>query len=288
MAWLVLSACGGVYRRSPGDDEPTAGSGGVGGTGDVTVPGGRGGAGPGGVGPGGFVAGGFGAVGAEAGFGGTATEPMAGAGGQSCTPSAPIAGEPRRDGPTAYMGCDDIPDSVLKQRFVDFEARVPQGLFYDREMVPTVWTSMCMTNQTLAGTRGPDGMSTFLGSSCSPWDCGGRFCSRGQVVTQKGINCDFFDGNKLSAPDPGWYPMLASVLWWRDNYNTSGAAILGYSVQVGNATDVVELCTLAGVQGDFGLCDRLELYSVKYRISFGGEVTPEKPALLRTVQGKCH
>lgn len=256
------------------------------------VPGGRGGAGPAGAGPGGVGAGGFGATGAEggfAGFGGTVPDPVAGAAGQSaCSPFVPITGEPRVDGPAPLMGCANISDELLRQRFVDFQGRVPQGLFYDRETAPTVWTSTCARSmEEVAASRGPDRMGTLLGSATSPWEFAATFCSRGERLTQKSIRCDYFDGVKLTPAGPGGYEVLASLLWWRDNYNTGGAAILGYSVQVGNATDVVELCTLAGTQGDFGLCDQLELYSVRYRI-MRGAVTAEKPELLRTVQGKCH
>jgi hypothetical protein len=102
------------------------------------------------------------------------------------------------------------------------------------------------------------------------------------------LRCDYFDGVQLGDLKPDNYRLFASLLWWRDHANQSGAAILGSSMAIGDATDTVELCTLEGTRGDFGLCDEIRLLRTRHRILASGEVRLGSPEVLRTVNGNCH
>jgi hypothetical protein len=77
-------------------------------------------------------------------------------------------------------------------------------------------------------------------------------------------------------------------MWWGNYNNLGGSAILGHSVTSGDATDVVEICSISVTMGDFGLCDEIRLESTKHRLRFDGTVLLGAPQVIRTLKGDCH
>jgi len=104
---------------------------------------------------------------------------------------------------------------------------------------------------------------------------------------ERSWRCDYFDGQKLGDRDPNHYALFASLLWWREHANHSGAAILGYSLAFGSATDSIELCTLEGTRGDFGLCDSIQVLRTRHSFTVNGDVNLGTPEIIRTVTGTC-
>jgi hypothetical protein len=105
---------------------------------------------------------------------------------------------------------------------------------------------------------------------------------------ERNLRCDYFDGSKLANPSPERLAFLASMLWWGAQSNTQGSAILGHSVASGDATDIVQLCTISVTYGDFGLCDEVRLESTKHLLWFDGHIELGTPEVVRTLKGDCH
>jgi hypothetical protein len=284
---VALAACGGV-TRNPTHDEPLGGTDAGGSGGAVTEPVVAGHGGVGGSGEGGSVGG---VGGASAGAGGKIPDPVAGGPSElSCAvPYEGSSGGPRVDGPMPISDCAGVSDALIVERFKDFAARVPQGLYYEPKESISFWNEPCSTSLADTIARGPtDHMGELDGTDESAWFYEASYCTREVRRREKNLRCDYFDGKTLSDLDPKNYAFFASLLWWTEHANVSGAAILGHSLQIGNATNWLELCTIEGRTGDFGRCDEIQLIRTKHRIMYDGAVTLGKPETLRTVKGDCH
>lgn len=226
------------------------------------------------------------------GVGGKPPDPMGGVAGElSCatTPSPPRAG-PREDGPASISDCNGVSDELLFERFADPLLRVPRGLFFEPDPWIVLWNDPCSSSLDETAMRGPTGGMGVLESKVenNPWFYEASYCYMGVRRRERNLRCDYFDGKMLSDRQPDHYGLFASLLWWRDHANLSGAAILGFSLTIGDATDAVELCTIEGTRGDFGLCDEIRLLSTRHVILASGEVKLGSPVVLRVVNGNCH
>ena len=209
----------------------------------------------------------------------------------SCeTPYAAPRVGPREDGPAPIIDCNSVSDAVLIERFEDFRLRVPQGFFFEPDNVVVLWKEPCSSSLDETAMRGPtDGMGVLEATvDNNPWFYEASYCYLGLRRRERNLRCDYFDGVQLGDLKPDNYRLFASLLWWRDHANQNGAAILGSSMAIGDATDTVELCTLEGTRGDFGLCDEIRLLRTRHRILASGEVRLGSPEVLRTVNGNCH
>jgi len=294
IAGLVWSGCGGTSTSDDDDGVGGSSSGSsgksAGGAGNVSGKGGNASGGSGTAGKGGSASGGeAGDAGApnSSGSGGSAGSPPDPS---SCSEpyDGPVAG-PRVSGPEAInMPCTDIPDEVILARYADFDAKMPQGLFW--EPPPgAIWEEPCsdsladtVANAEAAELGEPDGEFE------TEWFYEATRCSGSQRRFYRNLRCDYFDGTMLADGSGQTLPFLASLLWWQDNFNVDGNQLIGYSVQIGNATDWVEVCTIRTVYGDFGLCDEITLESTTHSVVFGGSVTLGEPEVVRTIQGECH
>jgi hypothetical protein len=305
----LLGGCGGSTKASFGD-LPAAGSanggtaGGAHGGGGAAAGGSTGTGGAmaagGDLATGGDLAGGAGEAGARAGAasgGSKPNDPAGGASGNggsssfSCSkPYSGSQGGPRPDGPEPIVSvCSAIPDEVIVTRFESFASRVPHGFYYEPEEPITFWKEPCSMSEADTVARGPtDGMGTFEASYTTPWFYEASYCLDGLRRTERNLRCDYFDGQKLAPHTQENLLFFASLRWWRDHHNVSGAAIIGYSVMVGNATDWVDLCTISGSVGDFGLCDEIRVERTRLSIFVDGKVTVGATEPVRTVKGTCH
>lgn len=237
------------------------------------------------------------------GAGGT-TEPRAGggAGGKQPDPSGGSAGDlscqvpyapprvgPREDGPTPTTSCSSVTDAVIIERFADVRMRVPQGLFYESEDSIVFWKDPCASSLSETTMRGPtDGLGVLEATSeNNPWFYEASYCYMGLRRRERSLRCDYFDGVTLGDPERDHYGLFASLLWWREHANQSDAAVLGWTIIPGDATEWIELCTIEGTRGDFGLCDEIRLLSTRHAIS-RDRVRLGSPELVRTVKGQCH
>ena len=293
----LFGACGGTTRNRPGnaDGNDDAGGGGTAGNGSHV----------GGTSAAGKTSGGSSSVGGSAGDAndaGTATggkrPDLPSTGGApdeqdallACdSPYAGPNGGPRPDGPEPTGSCAGISDTVLLARYDDFKARVPQGLYYEAASPVEHWELPCAMSLAETSDRGSKlQLGTAKGKFTTDWFYEAEFCQGNTRHVYRNLRCDYFDGEKLANPDPENLAFLGSLLWWADNWNHSGAALLGYAVTIGDATDWVELCTLDSTSGDFGLCDEVRLMATPDLVRFGGKVTLGQPELLRSLKGKCH
>jgi hypothetical protein len=307
---LVASACGGSTRAPEHD----ASSGGTIGSSDggaragaslgarassggssVLQPNGgaglTGSAGAGDSGGGGGGGGGGGTEAAPAGAGGKwPDETGGGAGALSCaSPYTPPSGGPRSEGPALFHDCADAPDEDIIERFESFDARVPQDLYFEAGDAIVFWKDPCASSLTETVMRGPtDGLGSLEGQAENDWFYEASYCYMGLRRRERNLRCDYFDGKKLADLNPANYGLFASLLWWREHANQSGAGILSSSVAIGSATDSVELCTFEGTRGDFGLCDSIRVMRTRHVITANHEVRLGTPEVVRTVNGKCH
>ncbi|MEI9941423.1 MAG: hypothetical protein WDO69_29745 [Pseudomonadota bacterium] len=232
--------------------------------------------------------------GASAGTGGKVPDFPGGAAGEgplSCSALyAGPSGGPRANGPADLGDCTAIPDEVVLARYKDYAARVPQGLYYEPNESITFWHEPCSKSAEETVARGAtDGMGTFVESYESEWFYEAVYCFNDSVRRiERSLRCDYFDGSKLANPTPERVAFLASMLWWASNNNVGGSAILGHSVAIGDATDVVGLCTISVTYGDFGLCDEVRLESTKHLLRANGGVELGSPQVIRTLEGDCH
>jgi hypothetical protein len=302
-AWLalvLLTACGGSAQTTPPIQQGTSGAAhSAGGSDGAAANGGVAGS-PNGTD--GEVAGAFHGHGGEnAGTAGKSPDlPGAGAGPLSCsTPYAGPSGGPRSDGPADLGSCAAIPDSLILARYKDSSARVPQGLYYEGSESITFWNEPCSKSLDETVDRGATGgMGAFIDAYSNDWYHEAVYCLNGSVRRiERNLRCDYFDGTKLANPTPERLAFLASMLWWSENANLGGSTILGHSLISGGATDVVELCTLSVVYGDFGLCDQVQLESTKHMLRLAGSGAPDaaqfsielgKPQVVRTLEGDCN
>jgi hypothetical protein len=228
--------------------------------------------------------------GAGAGAGGKVPDSLGGSPNSQYACSAPYAGPsggPRADGPMALSGCQTIADDVVLARYNDDPGRVPRGLYYE----PTFafWHEPCSKSAEETVARGPtDGRGTFVESYSNEWFYEAVYCFDNSLRrVERNLRCDYFDGTKLAMPSPERLAFLASLLWWGE-YGNSDDVLSGYSVTIGDATDVVELCTISTVHGDFGLCDEVRLETTRHLLSVDGTVKLGTPELIRTLKGDCH
>ncbi len=273
---VALSACGGATKSSPGQDSSPQGgtSSDAGSSGSVSGGGARAGASSGGSRP-------VEPEGGSSGSGG-AGNPL------DCDdPYSGAAGGPRADGPELIVGaCDAIPQDVLIARFESVADRVPKGLYYEPDGPITLWQEPCARAPEEAMMRGAGGLEALF---TTPWFYEAAFCDDGPRRSVRSLRCDYFDGIKLSEPTRENLVFLASLRWWAQNHDSSGTALLGYSVTtIGSATDWIELCTLRGVAGDFGLCDEITVERTEASIRYDGEVKLGQPERVSVVQGNCH
>jgi hypothetical protein len=215
--------------------------------------------------------------------------PGAGAGPLACSaPYAGPSGGPRSDGPMALGSCQAIPDDVVLTRYKEYSARVPRGLYYEPNESITFWNEPCSKSMTETVARGAtDGLGTLSGSFENEWYYEAVYCFNDLRRIERNLRCDYFDGSQLAEPTPERLAFLASLLWWGSKGNSSGSAILGYSVSIGDATDVVDLCTISVTHADFGLCDEVRLESTKHRLRVPNGVELGTAQVIRTLQGDC-
>ena len=231
-------------------------------------------------------------IGQAGGTGGKVPDPTAGTGGEgplAC--SAPYQGpdrSPRSDGPPD-ANCANISDAIIISRSRDRSGRVPQGYYYEASDNIAFWNEPCSKSLDETVSRGPtDGMGTFLASYSNDWFYEAAYCFNGVRRLERNLRCDYFDGTTLAEPSDERMTFLAGLLWWSQNQNLSGAAIIGHSVAIGDAVDTVVLCTVSTSHGDFGLCDELRVERTDYRVWLDGRVAIGEPQLVRTIQGQCH
>jgi hypothetical protein len=237
---------------------------------------------------------GSGGVGPTGGTGGV--RPTGGTGGSilDCTTQYTPAGGPRPDGPPVLGSCASLSDAEILARYDDFAAKVPQGLYWEPSMI-AFWEDPCSPSLAQTVTRSSSaGLGTFDAQFETAWFYEAAYCQNGLRRVYRNLRCDYFDGTTIRLPPevsrvpmPQDLAFLASLLWWRDNGNIGGNALLGYSIAIGNATDWVEMCTLRTTYGDFGLCDEITLESTTHTLRFGGTVELGTPSVIRTIQGRC-
>lgn len=298
-ALVLLTACGGSARTS-GQQEPGGSSGSSNGSAAGAPNGGNGSNGSNGGNGGNAVAGAFNGQGgnrdvagaSNAGSAGKLPDFPGGSAGQSplaCnTPYAGPSGGPRSDGPSDLGYCSSIPDAVALARNDDPSARVPMGLYYEPNESITFWREPCSTSLADTVARGPsDGMGTFSDSFATDWFYDAVYCSDGVRRIERNLRCDYFDGKRLANPSPERLAFLASMLWWSEHQNDAGSLILGHSIAIGDATDVVELCTVSSVLGDSGLCSLVQLESTQHRLRADGTVQLGTPQVIRTLLRNC-
>jgi len=301
---VLLSACGGSAKSGAPEHEATGGvsasagstNGGGGASGANSDVAGAGNSGVGGVSGGRSGVAGF----ANGGSAGKVPDVPGGSAGMGTgpldcsTPYAGPSGGPRSDGPTELASCMGLSDEVILARYKDYTARVPRGLYYEPSESITFWNEPCSESPEQTVSRGPtDGNGTFLGSYSSEWFYEAVYCYGGVRRIERNLRCDYFDGSKLANASPERLAFLASMLWWSDNGNLSGSAILGHSVAIGDATDVVNVCTIRVTFGDFGLCDQVQLENTAHRLRLGPTAAASvvqlgKPEVIRTLEGDCH
>lgn len=293
----LFGACGGTTRNGPGgvagsDDGGTAGN----------VPGGSGNGAGKASGGSSSVAGAAGATAGSSAAGNAAggkrpDEPItAGAGdGQdprlSCdTPYAGPTGGPCVDGPQPTTGsCAAMDDALIVARYGDFKARVARGLYCEEPGAFQHWELPCSNSLAETVERGSKrNLGTAKGKFTTDWFYEAEFCDGKTRGVYRNLRCDYYDGAKLTPATPENLAFLRSLLWWAENWNHDGSALLGYTVTVGDATDSIEMCSLEATYGDFGLCDEVRLLSAQDSILFGGAVQLGDAKLLRTVKGRCH
>lgn len=297
LGFVLLAGCGGTTKATPTEHQATGGgshsagstSGGTAAAGSASA-----GADVGGSGANGGANAGAGAGGKIPDFpGGSPNSPFA-----CSAPYAGPTGGPRGDGPIEELNsCATIPDAIVLARYKNYEARVPRGLYYEPTENITSWHEPCSNSEAETVARGPtDGMGTFVESYSSEWFHEAVYCfsEAGENPApsvrriERNLRCDYFDGTKLAQPTPERLAFLASLLWWGDHANHNGVAILGHAVAIGNATDVVELCTLSVTTGDVGLCDEVRVENTRHLLQADGTVKLGTPEVIRTLKGDCH
>lgn len=183
--------------------------------------------------------------------------------------------------------CSRISDEVILSRYRD-DAHVPRGLYFEPASLAT-WAEPCSDSLADTLTRSMmQNLGTFEGEFTTDWFHETAWCNGGLRRLYRNLRCDYFDGQRLANGSAEALAFLASLLWWQNYSNVTGSAILGYSWNIGDATDRVELCTIRTVYGDFGLCDEITLESTIHAIRVGGDVTLGEPRILRTIQGRCN
>jgi hypothetical protein len=290
-ALLALQvACGATTKHAPDDGTSGQGAVSMGGFSGSSAAGARSGnggvGGAGGRGNGGAAAAGEPSSGGS-GHGGSGGEPS----GTDCETeySGPMGG-PRLEGPMPTGGCDLIADELILARYKDFDARVPEGSYYEPTAPIAFWSSLpCSMTPTETIRRAElEQLGTLEDEFQTEWFFEAAYCQNGLRRVYRNLRCDYFDGTKLRSPSDEELAFLGSLLWWSTHYNTEGSALLGYSIMVGDATDWVQLCTIATVHGDFGLCDEITLQSTTHRLTYPGTVQLGEPTTVRTLKGDCH
>ena len=272
----MLGACGGSTKSTPPESEASGGvSPGAGGSSGATGVAGRSN------------------DGAGAGTGGKVPDFPGGAPNTPLSCSAPYAGPsggPRVDGPIDLGNCEAITDQVVLARYKDGTARVPQGLYYESTESITFWNEPCSKSPEETVARGPtDGLGTFVKSYSTDWFYEAVYCFENNLRrVERNLRCDYFDGTKLAMPTPERLAFLASLMWWGNYNNLGGSVILGHSITSGDATDLVEICSISATMGDFGLCDEVRLESTTHRLMLDGTVELGTTQVIRTLKGDCH
>jgi hypothetical protein len=185
--------------------------------------------------------------------------------------------------------CDQVSDEDILARYKDLDAKVPQGLYWEPPGTLAWWGEACSESpaETLdhANER-PIGDVEDQVSSDWSYEVSG--CYEGSRRVYSDLSCDYFDGTTLAGSTYEDLAYLASLLWWIDNGNLTGAQILGYASMVGGATDLILLCTIRTSFGDFGLCDQITLQQTMHSITVDGTVSLGEPDTVRTIQGDCN
>jgi len=224
------------------------------------------------------------------GSGGKQPDPVAGTSSVlSCDePYAPPTAGPRLDGPEPIRNCSSVDDSIVIARFKS-GPRTPRGMWFEPDEAITFWKDPCSSSLKETVERGPTDPSEILeGQAETAWFYEAAYCFMGVRRRIRNLRCDYFDGQALGNTDPSTYGLFASLLWWRQHGTDSGAAMLGYSMSIGDSTSAIELCTIEGTRGDFGLCDEIRLVRTVHRIMAPNEVRLGMPEVLRVVKGDCH
>jgi hypothetical protein len=186
------------------------------------------------------------------------------------------------------LSCKDIPDSVLLERYADRDVRVPSGLYYEPTLIVTTWELPCsdslentLARFALANLGAPEVQSS------TDWFYEVSYCFHGARRLYRNLRCSYFDGSRLFG-GVAEFPFLVGLLYWSENYNFLGQAILGYNVTSESAGDSLELCTLSAGRGDWGECDKISLDSTIDTIASDGTVQLGTPVRLRTIDGTCY
>lgn len=201
----------------------------------------------------------------------------------------PIGG-PRAEGPEMVAQvCDQVSDEDILARYKDLDRKVPQGLYWEPPGTLSWWGEACSENpaETLdhANERS---IGDVEGQVSSDWSYEVAGCYEGSRRVYSDLSCDYFDGTTLAGSTAEDLAYLASLLWWIDNGNLTGAQILGYASMVGGATDLILLCTIRTSFGDFGLCDQITLQQTMHSITVDGAVSLGEPDTVRTIEGDCN
>ena len=276
-------------------------AGGSGNSGGSTDSGGSAGNGGGSTDAGGAAGNGGGSTdaGGAAGNGGGSTDAGGTAGnGGSGTGGAPVdcggpytgpIGGKRPDGPAAIdEACAQIDDDVIIARYDNPAAKVPQGLYWEPAGVLSTWGDSCSEslNDTVENAQDLD-IGEVEDELASDWSYEVSLCEDSNRRFYSDIRCDYFDGTYLDGGSFEDLAYLASLLWWIERGNLTGAQILGYSGSIGSATDNLTMCTIRTTFGDFGICDRITLEQTQYSIDVDGRVTIGERETVRSIQGDC-
>lgn len=291
----LLASCGETTRNAQTDgsagtlaaEVPSAGMAAVAGRGGVSAAGTKGGGPNGGAAPGG------GRLAADPSVAGTdQAGGNDGGGGEApiCTSGyAGPTGGPRLAGPTMPPGgCAFIPTETILARYRDFQARVPEGLYYEADAGVVSWeTTPCSKSPEETVQRGTALLGSAIEQFETDWFYETVSCLDGQRHAYRNVRCDYFDGTKLANPNVLNLGFLESLLWWALKSNVEGSALINYSIMLGDSTDRLELCTIRTERGGPGQCDQVIVQSKQNSI-FEGVVTFGPTTEVATVPGDCH
>jgi len=173
-------------------------------------------------------------------------------------------------------------------RYDNPNLKVPQGLYWEDADV-SYWGDSCSDNFAETLDRASERpIGDVEDQVLSDWSYEVVGCNDGSRRFYSDLRCSYFDGNKLDGNTVEDLAYLVSLLWWIDNGDLGGAQILGYTTNIGSATDAITLCTIRTSFGDFGLCDQITLQETTHRITAAGVVTLGEPETVRTIQGTCN
>src|SRR5690606_12192595 len=134
-------------------------------------------------------------------------------------------GGPRDDGPPPIsQSCAQIDDEVIIDRYDDVDAKVPRGLYYEEPGGVSWWEAPCSEGleETVdrVGSRELGEIQRQVGTDWSYTVVG---CAGGDHRFYNNLRCDYFDGSTLDGSSAEDLAFLASLLWWMERGNLTGA-----------------------------------------------------------------